>query len=314
MSRNVHVVFLLLVVLGAGVLSPTAAAASGDEQGDAAGPLDGLTVPLHTILLLPPAGDPAADTWQVVELIRLYNPQSTAVDTAIIPLFSGASELELWSGFDEITVQVSEGVIQADLVMEPGSSHTFGIAYRLSPRALPTSLVRAIAHPTEQILVLLPQGSIAEPLADSLEYVGADAFGDRDVDVYTVEAVAPVSEWILGIRDKEGSLIDAATAPVPVIDRRYTGGQGAWLLVLVTLALAAGGALVSLFIRWWRQRQFPIPPVTSSWSEDTAGQLVSAAARLEQAYLQGRISSRTYQYHRRRLVKAWRQLHATDGK
>lgn len=314
-KRGLVLLACLIVVMGSGQAGIVTAAADENEQG---GALDGLAVPSHYILLLPPDDDARVPgTFQVIELIQLRNPSADAVEGAIIPLFAGAYDLELWAGFHDTEVQVSPEAIRATTTIAGGETQTFGVAYKLPTAGIPTALVRAVAHPTERLLVLLPTGSTLEPLAEGLSPAGSDRFAGRDVAVYAVEAVSPVQEWVLGLRDRTGV---AGLAGVPVVDRRSTDGKGAWLLVMSVLGLAAIGAGASSAINWWQQRRFPVPGEPPVWSdpfgddlaldrEQIAGELLRTLADLEQARASGKCSESVYRRQRRRLEQAWKRLH-----
>lgn len=322
MARTaVWVVFVALLSTGVVVLLvPAIIAAQNDDPAapqdvdtsDAIGTLDGLVARFHYILLLLPQDEapPAAEQQQavqVVELIGLYNPSDTPVDSAVIPLFAGASQLELWSGFEEATVQASAEAVRARISIAGGHTHSFGISYRLPAKDLPTTLSRAIAHPTERLIILLPRGSQVEPLADGIFAAGTDQFAGREVEAYAVEALSPVMEWLLGLRRVGSAGIEGLEGQVQVIDRKRTDGQGAWLLVMMALAAVVIGGGVSFF---FRRAELMATAVTIS--DGTREGIINAAVQLEIARAEGRCPERVYRHRRRQLLLAWQQLHLQE--
>ena len=320
---------LVALMVGAPAAVSAAASAPSAPTTDQAG-LDGLVAPLHYLLLLPADGDAATrgdatpepagapGRLRVVELVQLRNPGSEPATVAVLPLFSGAAALEPITGFAGVGFEVSPQALRAAVTIPPGATHTFSFSYELALPPLPTSLTRAIVHPTERLLVLLPHDAPWEPLGAGLSEAGIDRFADREVRVYRADSLTPTMEWVLGLREL-GAPSPVAGADVPVIDHAVTDHRGLWRLLLVTGAALLAALLIQAVRAGWRGRADSVGVTIPVWFEDAtslsaaerqqAGEaLIDAAVRLEEARAAGRLSEAAYREAWRRLVLAYKHL------
>ncbi|HEX6989909.1 MAG TPA: hypothetical protein VF282_10630 [Bacillota bacterium] len=315
-SLRVAPVLVLLALLG--VAAPAGAQGSespGGMTGPAAGGLDGITAGTHYVMIVPETGG-----FRVAETVELRNASGAARDVVVLPLFSGAWDVQLVAGFDGAHVQLVPGAVQLERPLAPGERTAFTVAYRLMAQDLPFSLTRPVVYPTDRLVVLAPVDAPFALLAEGLTLGGVDTFSGRQVRVYDAGAVAPVGEWVLG-------LAPTGTPPwqdagVPVVDHNRSR-QGAWRPVVLGFGLMALWALGLRVAAAVRLRGLGLPRI-EAWMEaaDTvapperrrlAQRVVAAAANLEKAHRNRRLPDSIYRREREALLAAWKHLHPDGG-
>lgn len=305
---------LVLVVL---VAFPAAVAAQSTESpggADAAG-LEGIAAGTHYVMIVPDTGG-----FRVAETMELRNTSAVTVDTLILPLFSGSWDVQPLAGFDGISVNVAAGALEVQRALAPGEAASFTVAYRLMAADLPLALTRAVAYPTDRLVILAPVDAPFTVLAGGAGLEGLGTFSGQEVRIYDAGAVAPVREWVLG-------LAPVGTPPwrgadVTVVDANRSQ-QGAWRPVVLGFALMALWALGLQAAAAVRLRGLRLPRV-EVWMEAAealepaermrlAEQVAAAAADLERAHRSRRLSESVYRRQKEALLTAWKHLHPDGG-
>jgi hypothetical protein len=200
----------------------TASAATGAATASAtAMPFAGAAVDAEQIALADASG-----ALQVYDVVQVANPQAQPLSELDLPLLPGAQGVQVQSGGDAAGAKVQGDTLLLPVSLAPQAHATVSFSYVLPASRLPLNLVRDVAFPTAQLVVLMRADQLTLQTS-SLAAMGTTQINGLPVRQFGAAAIPPGTVLAFTVAPAPGLLSQAAAAFTPTV----------WL-VIASVALA----------------------------------------------------------------------------